>query len=103
MKPGASLKSIYKKCAEFVRENFKGVEVPKSFGYGTGVFPTEESLEIEPSNKNTVKVGQVYQIVISLINLEAEDHKSQKFAIQLADAIAVRESGIEVMTKQISI
>lgn len=46
MKPGMAISTVYKKAADFFKQYLADHEMPKSFGFGTGIFLYEPALEI---------------------------------------------------------
>lgn len=53
LRVGVKLSEVYKKAKMFVQEHLKGLEMPKSLGFGIGIFLKENTLNI---NENSDKI-----------------------------------------------
>jgi Xaa-Pro aminopeptidase len=46
LRPGVKICDVYKKARQFMQDTIPSLEVPKSFGYGMGIFLSENNLAI---------------------------------------------------------
>ena len=104
LRPGVRINQIYKKAEQFLKDNLPSVEVPKSFGFGTGVFLCENNLAITESNDRQVKVGNCFLISCSFTDLkyESKKHGAKPYSIQLVDTVVVSDKGQEILTSDVS-
>jgi nucleosome binding factor SPN SPT16 subunit len=115
MKPGNPLKAVYKAAVTLLRER-KGCEylvehLPKNLGFATGIGFREPAMLLSPKNQAAFKQGMVFNLAVGFENLSlSEESRSvtpekspvkqlEKFALLVADTIAITSDSPDVMTK----
>jgi nucleosome binding factor SPN SPT16 subunit len=65
--------------------------MPKSLGFGIGVFLKENTLNISESNDKVIEVGNVFLIDLTFTDISYETKKGDKksFGVQLIDTVVV--------------
>jgi Xaa-Pro aminopeptidase len=90
-----------------MQDTLPTLEVPKSFGYGMGIFLSENNLAINESNDRVIQAGfsflvscNLYEIKYLFYYLRYESKKqgSKTFAVHISDNVIVAEKGQEVLT-----
>jgi nucleosome binding factor SPN SPT16 subunit len=57
LRAGVKICDVYKKARQFMQDTLPSLEVPKNFGYGMGIFLSENNLAINESNDRTIQPG----------------------------------------------
>lgn len=65
--------------------------MPKSLGFGIGVFLKENTLSITETNDKVIEAGNVFLADLTFININYDTKKGdkKKFGIQLIDTVVV--------------
>ena len=63
LRPGVRICDVYKKAKQFLQDTLPNVEVPKSFGYGMGIFLSENNLAINEVNDRTIQPGHTFLVL----------------------------------------
>eukprot|EP00331_Platyophrya_macrostoma_P013437 CAMPEP_0176433956 /NCGR_PEP_ID=MMETSP0127-20121128/16370_1 /TAXON_ID=938130 /ORGANISM="Platyophrya macrostoma, Strain WH" /LENGTH=741 /DNA_ID=CAMNT_0017816561 /DNA_START=55 /DNA_END=2280 /DNA_ORIENTATION=- len=101
LKPGTSLKSVYDSAINHVTEKKKDVldNLPNNFGYGIGLEFRESNLMINAKNEKLIEPGMVFNVVISIQGVKTL--KGKEYCIMIADTVAVKQGGAEVLTGKV--
>lgn len=104
LRPGVRICDVYKKAKQFLQDTLPNVEVPKNFGYGMGIFLSENNLAINEVNDRTIQPGHTFLVLCNFpeIKYESKKHGSKAFAIQIADNVIVIEKGQETLTQDVA-
>ncbi len=66
LRPGVKISEVYKKARQFMQDTLPGIEPPKSFGYGMGIFLSENNLAINEANDRVIQVGYSFLVSCNL-------------------------------------
>jgi len=78
--------------------------MPKSLGFGIGIFLKENTLNIVENSDKIVEAGNMFLIDLTFtaIKYEAKKGAQKTFGVQLIDTVLVEEKGQEVLTASVS-
>jgi nucleosome binding factor SPN SPT16 subunit len=62
LRPGVKVCDVFKKAKQFMQDTLPAIEVPKSFGFGMGIFLSENSLAINEHNERTIHPGHSFLV-----------------------------------------
>lgn len=57
LRPSVKISDVYKKARQFMQDTLPNIEIPKHFGYGMGIFLSENNLSISEGNDKTIQPG----------------------------------------------
>ena len=103
--PGLSLKALYEKGVEYVKENRPDLSqvLVTNFGFGIGLEFREADYLIGLKNEREFKQGMVFNIAIGFQDLikeePGESNKTSKYALFLADTVSVGKSENFILTE----
>ncbi len=78
--------------------------MPKSIGFGIGIFLKENTLSINQTTEKVVGSGNVFLVDLTFVDIQYEAKKGgkKKFGVQLIDTVIVEEKGQQVLTGAVS-
>ena len=78
--------------------------MPKSLGFGIGIFLRENTLNIIESSEKIIEEGNVFLVDITFTDIKYDAKKGgqKTFAVQIIDTIVVEKVGNTVLTGSVS-
>ena len=69
--------------------------MPKSIGFGIGIFLKENTLNIVETSDKIIEVGNVFLVDLTFTDIKYEAKKGAKktFGVQLIDTVIIEEKG----------
>lgn len=114
MIPGNPLKAVYRGAASYLKSVKKEElikHLPKTLGFSVGVDFRDPSLLLNTKNQAIFRSGMLFSLTIGFADVELDEKckanvssksavKSlEKFALQIADTVAVTDTAADVLTK----